>query len=120
MGNASARLFPFLHKKNMTNTPFKKGQSGNPNGRPKGSVNVAREKVKRIISDFVSSEFVPEKIQDMMKELTAKEKFDVIIKLISFVVPKPRDEEDVKSDAEYRARLLDILTNRNTKEEDDE
>ena len=75
--------------------PFKKGKSGNANGRPKGAkgkfpnatrgltVNT-REFIKNVIDEN------RDQFNDDLAKLAAKDRVDIIIKLMGFVVPKPQ------------------------------
>jgi hypothetical protein len=65
---------------------FKKGISGNLNGRPKGSENKITTETKEIIKNFIDSEI--KNIIAEFKELTIKERFDIITKLLPYVMPK--------------------------------
>ena len=63
-----------------------KGQSNNPNGRPKGSVNKSTGETRAIIMKVVHGEL--ENIDALMGELSAKERLDVTMKLLCYVLPK--------------------------------
>lgn len=68
--------------------PFKKGESGNANGRPKGARGKLRTNVREFIKDIIDEN--REKFNTDLKNLAAKDRVDVMVKLMGFVVPKPQ------------------------------
>lgn len=64
----------------------KKGQTGNPNGRPKGSPNRVTGTVKEWIASIIDGN--REQFEDDLKKLDAGERVRVISNLLPFVVPK--------------------------------
>ena len=65
---------------------FKPGQSGNPNGRPKGAENKATKKVKELVENLIT-----ENIPDLLKEfksLKGRDKIKAFTDLLPYVVPK--------------------------------
>ena len=73
--------------------PFKKGESGNPTGRPSGTKNKNKE-LKTRIEELLEEEFTPPKIKALLAELKAQQKLDVLIKLIPYVTPTMKAIED--------------------------
>lgn len=73
--------------------PFKKGNTNNPNGRPKGSTNKATAETRAIIMKVVHGEL--ENIDALMGELSAKERLDVTMKLLCYVLPKATAPEPI-------------------------
>lgn len=65
---------------------FKKGQSGNPSGKPKGTKNKTSELLRGKISQFIEMEF--KAIQKDFKKLSPKDRAKLFIDLVPFVVPK--------------------------------
>ena len=59
-------------------------------GRQKGTPNKATNTIKTVISEFVSDYFNSKLFSEDLKKLEPKERFDVIIKMAGFVVPKPQ------------------------------
>jgi len=81
--------------KKVPGKPFQKGQSGNPNGRPKGSRNKLSE---QFVADL--QEDWEENGAEVIKQVRA-EKPDVYMKVISQILPKDVNvthglEEDLK------------------------
>lgn len=72
---------------------FKKGQSGNPNGRPRGAKNKAtnelREWVERLINDNLDT------ITNDIKELEPKERAKFFLALFNYTLPK---QQSVKAE----------------------
>ena len=59
-------------------------------GRQKGTPNKATAVSKELIADILSDYYDTGKLRDDMKALEPKERVDAMIKLASFVVPKPQ------------------------------
>jgi hypothetical protein len=77
---------------------FKKGQSGNPNGRPKGATNASTERIKQAYSDLIEGNL--DKIQGWLNETAQTDParaLDFLVKLSPFVVPK-KTETDISLD----------------------
>lgn len=72
---------------------FKKGQSGNPNGRPRGAKNKAtnelREWVERLINDNLDT------ITNDIKELDPNERVKFFLALLNYTLPK---QQSVKAE----------------------
>lgn len=71
------------------NGTIKKGVALNPKGRPKGSKNKLTFETRRLIQSFVSKEL--ETIGERIDLLEPKERLDVLIKLLPYIVPKQKD-----------------------------
>ena len=68
--------------------PFKKGQSGNASGRPKGAKGKVRTTVRDYIKGIIDDN--REKFESDLNSLATKDRVDVMVKLMGFVVPKPQ------------------------------
>lgn len=68
------------------NMPQPKGKTGNPNGRPKGSINKSTQKIR-----LAYAKLLEENVDKIQKDLDAIEKPEVRLKLLidmsKFVVP---------------------------------
>jgi uncharacterized protein DUF5681 len=65
---------------------FEKGQSGNPDGRPKGSGNKVTSKLRETISGFLDEQFV--KVKEDFTKLKPGERVRLYIELLQYGVPK--------------------------------
>ncbi len=72
--------------------PFKKGESGNPDGRKKGSKNKASKIGQDKIADFLNNGGYDTLMKEI-NELDGHYKVNALIKLIEFVVPKQKAVE---------------------------
>ena len=69
--------------------PYKKGQSGNPNGRPKGSSNTDTSLVKEVYGQVVNTNL--ENVNDWIEEVGNTNPFQaikLILKMSDYVLPK--------------------------------
>ena len=78
----------------MANPNWQKGQSANPNGRPKGRPNASTESIKKYYMDLLDGNL--DNIQewlDRVSENDPKGALDFLIKLSPFVVPKKTETD---------------------------
>ena len=75
--------------------PFQKGKSGNANGRPKGAKGKFPNATKGLT--ISTREFIKNVIDENrdqfnkdLDKLAAKDRVDILVKLMGFVVPKPQ------------------------------
>ena len=67
--------------------PFKKGESGNPIGRPKGSLNKVTQELREQITQAIDTN----KICEMLNQITnPTEYINAITKLLPYIVAKKR------------------------------
>jgi hypothetical protein len=89
-------------RKNLPGNPnWKKGQSANPNGRPKGSknktTNAIREAYQKLTEDNL------ENMSSWLNEIASQDPakaMDMMIKLSEYVIPKLARQEVVGNDGE--------------------
>jgi len=67
---------------------FKPGQSGNPEGRPKGAKDKANKEIRQKISDFIEANI--DKIQSDINELEPEKRIRYFIQLLEYSIPKMR------------------------------
>ncbi len=72
-------------------TKFKKGQSGNPKGRPKGSMNEKTKYIREWIVSLIGSN--AKTMGDRFRKLPVKEQFKVITQLMPYVLPRQVQQE---------------------------
>jgi len=84
---------------------FKQGQSGNPNGRPKGAKNRIDKDVKAAMEKVLT--FNLESLQADLDEMSAKDKWQVLNKISDKILPNLKSVDmDVTADAEVRVKSL--------------
>lgn len=71
----------------------KKGQTGNPNGRPKGTPNKVTAEMKEKIQLFVESNF--ETIQKDFDNVDAKDRLIIFERLLKYVIPAKIEQENI-------------------------
>ena len=73
--------------------PFTQGESGNPSGRPPGSQNKAKKKLREMIENFLIDNF--EKVQEEFDKLEGKEKVKFYCVLLPYGLAKVKPEGDM-------------------------
>lgn len=66
--------------------PFEKGNSGNPDGRPKGTNNKLSKQLRETINDFLETNF--EVVINDFEKLTPKERLKFYCELLQYGLPK--------------------------------
>ena len=88
---------------------WKQGETGNPNGRPKGKTNASTDKIREIVIRFLSGNLKNlQRDFDSLKNPSQRLQF--IKDLLKFVVPPPQNELE-KLDDESLDRLIEKLRN---------
>lgn len=73
---------------------FKKGQSGNPEGRPKGATNATTDRVKQFYLELLNGNL--ENIQLWLSQTASEDPakaLDFLLKLSPFVIPKKQETD---------------------------
>lgn len=76
---------------------FIKGQSGNPEGRPKGAKDKATKEIREKISDILDEHFTPAKVTENLEAMDPKDRLLFLTKLMEYAVPKLK-QTDLKAD----------------------
>jgi vacuolar-type H+-ATPase subunit E/Vma4 len=76
---------------------FEKGQSGNPNGRPKGAKDKATKEIREKIASILEEHFTPERVTEDLEAMEPKERLMFLSKLLDYAVPKLK-QTDIKAD----------------------
>jgi len=71
--------------------PFEKGQSGNPDGRPKGAKDKVNSKIREMVWQFLDDNI--EDIQQNYDQLEPKEKLQFFEKLLNYALPRMQASE---------------------------
>lgn len=77
--------------------PFKKGESGNPAGKPQGTRNKTTRQMRDLISGFLADNF--EDVVEAFEELKPREKVKAYVDLLQYAIPKMQSTQ-LKSDFE--------------------
>lgn len=98
------------------NPNYKKGVSGNPNGRPKGSKNVKTQKWHQLC-DYLLDEGT-ERLMKAMEQLEPKEFVDAYAKILVYIKPKLASVDQNSSEG-IRIIITDELNDSNREDDSD-
>jgi len=80
---------------------FEKGQSGNPNGRPKGAKDKATKEIREKIASILEEHFTPERVTEDLEAMEPKERLMFLTKLMEYTVPKLK-QTDIEANVTNR------------------
>jgi hypothetical protein len=83
---------------------FKKGTSGNINGKPRGASNHTTKQTKELIANLLQKEF--ENIEEYKSKVTPNEWLQVLVKLVVYTVPKQAQVETTTNEATFEYKRL--------------
>lgn len=89
---------------------FKKGISGNPNGRPKGAGNKTTIELRKLISNFLDEQFYD--LVKNYKKLEPKDRIKVYTDLLQYGLPKLQATSNEISFEKLSEDQLDEIINR--------
>ena len=84
---------------------YKKGESGNPKGRPKGSKNKSTTEIKEWLGLFLADH--RDELNEVWKELEPSDKYRYFVALMNFNVPK---QQALKADVTTEREQI-VITN---------
>lgn len=82
---------------------FKKGSSGNPKGKPKGTVNKTTKEVKSLVLEFVSNNWEQVQLDFSNKKLLPRDRLAFMERILRYVIPimgSTRGTIDIKKQLE--------------------
>jgi hypothetical protein len=88
--------------KKTGNMRYKKGESGNPSGRPRGKGNRTTEEIRKLLQTFIEGK-IPE-LEKIWKQLEPKDKISFIDRLLRHTIPAP-----LHSIEQFSEEDLDLL-----------
>ena len=109
-----------LPEKKVIGVPFKKGQSGNPAGRPKGVVALVKEgadggrdyimKLRAMVG------LHPDKRKNRKKKLAAREEVEVLKLLMAYAFGRPKQSMEIDATIATLADRLNYIRKNNPEE----
>jgi hypothetical protein len=69
-----------------------KNRTNNPAGRPKGTRNRTTKETKDVVNSILKTNFSAAKVSQDLKKLEPRNRLDVLIKLLNFILPRPLNE----------------------------
>lgn len=76
---------------------FQKGQSGNPNGRPKGTANKTTATVRAWLVDLINAN--RDALQQDLDAMEPTARWELIVKLLPYILPKVEKADEVEGAA---------------------
>ncbi len=91
----------------MNDGKFKKGRSGNPQGRPIGAKNKTAEQFRALIKEFISENWG--KLQNKYERMEDKDQVLFLERMLKHVVPSPVHWYESLTDEDFQ-RLVERIT----------
>ena len=94
---------------------YKKGESGNPDGRPKGAKDKAQADIKQSYQSFVEGNL--SNIETWLKKVAAKDPgraIELMLRLSEFIVPKQKavefkaSEDTIKQVIKWGNKMIEV------------
>ncbi len=85
---------------------YKKGQSGNPSGRPQGAKDKTTKSIREKFNLLIENNF--DKIQTDFESLTASERIRYYLEFARFVLPKLNSVEITEDNANFEPVTINI------------
>ncbi|MBK8549174.1 MAG: hypothetical protein IPL63_18050 [Saprospiraceae bacterium] len=83
------------------NTTFKPGEGG----RPKGATNKTASQIKELLTAIVNNEI--DTLTERFNNLTDKERLEILIKLMPYVLPKCQDDIKIVGQREVNIPIIE-------------
>lgn len=96
--------------------PFPKGVSGNPRG---GSRKATMKRLQREamqkniimnITEWITGKTMPKELDKAYGKLSGKDKLDVTVKMLNYVIPKVTRNDEAAAESNFREELLRRLS----------
>ena len=85
------------------------GKTNNPNGRPAGKPNKITTECRKIIKNAIENDI--DKIPELMKKLEPKDRLNVLVKILPYLLPKLEPvQDDYYEEQEGEPDLIKKLT----------
>nr|WP_319512250.1 hypothetical protein [uncultured Draconibacterium sp.] len=88
---------------------LRKGQTNNPNGRPKGKPNRVTTDMRDVLQTVLNKEMTPIKLSNLLKKLGPKDRMHALTKMLEFSIPKLQSisvQAQIEAEYEQLERLL--------------